>query len=580
MGKRWQVADGEAGAAEAIARELGLPRPMGRLLAGRGLVTRDQIERFLRPRLNDLSDPFLLPDMERAVVRLWDAVDAGESIVVFGDYDVDGVSSTALLVSFFSELGALATPFLPNRLTDGYGFSRRVLARCLEQYRPDVIVTVDCGTGAEDAVSLAREEGIDVIITDHHEAPGVPASACAVVNPKLGGAASVRMLAGVGVAFKLCHAMVKHARRQGRPGAAAMDIRPYMDFVALGTIADIVPLVEENRILARYGLSRLDAPRSLGLRTLMEVSGIRDAVQAHHIGFQLGPRLNAAGRMGDADAALELLLTDDAPRADDLARRLDAANRERQHIENRIVREARDEIDAWFDPSRDFGLVIAREGWHPGVIGIVASRLCQYYFRPVVVIGMDGQGQGRGSCRSVEGFDLVEQLGRCRDHLVQFGGHGMAAGVEIEGTAVPAFRERFNAVAAEALQQQVPVATQRVDAWVDLAEANQDLFDAGQLLRPFGHSNPTPVWAARALTIVQHRVVGNGHLQMTLADNKTSTDAIGFGLGERDVPNAPVDVAFHLKSSSYQGRESLRLDVQDFRVSGPNPPGNPAGQGP
>lgn len=421
---------------------------------------------------------------------------------------------------------------------------------------------------------MAAREGIDVIITDHHESPGRPARACAVVNPKLGDAEGVRMLAGVGVVFKLCHAMVKHARRQGRPGADAMDPRRYLDFVALGTIADIVPLVEENRILARYGLSRLQSPRSPGLRRLMEVSGIRNRVQAHHIGFQLGPRLNAAGRMGDADAALELLLTEDDPRAHTLAMRLDAANRERQDIETRIVREAREDIDRWFDPPRHFGLVIAREGWHAGVIGIVASRLCQHYYRPVVVIGIQKGGQGRGSCRSIEGFDLVEQLGRCREHLLQFGGHAMAAGVEIDPAAVPGFHQRFNAVAAEAMREHLPAPTQRVDAWLRLGEADEALLESLQAMRPFGHSNPTPVWAAPALTIVRHRVVGNGHLQMTLADDHLSVDAIGFGLGHRDVPNGPVDVAFHLKHNVYQGRESLRFDVQDFR------PSRPAGRDP
>lgn len=567
--KRWLVAEANPEAAQSVARELGISRLLAQTLISRGHTTPDQVRRFLDPRLGDLSDPFLLPDMERAVVRVWDAIDAGERILVFGDYDVDGVSSTALLVSVFCELGGLASPFLPNRLTDGYGFSATVLRRCLEQFRPDLIVTVDCGTGSEDAVAMAREEGIDVIVTDHHESPGPPVEACAVVNPKLGEEDSVRMLAGVGVAFKLCHAMLKHARREQRPGAEDFDLRPYLDLVALGTIADIVPLIQENRVLARHGLQYLGSPRSLGLKTLMQVSGIRDTVLAHHIGFQLGPRLNAAGRMGDADAALELLLTEDEPRARDLAMRLDAANRERQDVENRMVREAREEIDAGYDPVSQFALVIAREGWHPGVIGIVASRLCQHYYRPVVVIGLDPDGRGRGSCRSVEQFDLVDHLGRCSEHLIQFGGHSMAAGLEIDQAALPAFREAFNRTATEALRGQPLVPVQKVDAWLDLAEADETLFKSLQQLRPFGHSNPTPVWAARGLQILRHRVVGNGHLQMTLADadGRGARDAIGFGLGARRVPTGLVDVAFQLKRNEYQGRTSLRIDVQDFRPS-------------
>ncbi len=568
MPRRWVIPSYDADKAREIVKEVNIPFPLGAALVARGFDTPDKVDRFLKPRLSDLGDPFTLPGMEKAVTRIWDAVEAQESILIFGDYDVDGVSSTALMVSFLSELGAMVTPFLPNRLTDGYGFSRSVLTRCLDQHRPELIVTVDCGTGSGDTVAYAAEQGIDVIVTDHHEASAELAHAIAIVNPKLGDDDSVRMLAGVGVAFKVCHAMVKRAREQGRPGAEDIDLRPFMDFVALGTIADIVPLIEENRILARHGLKWLKTPRALGLRTLMDVAGIKDDVQAHHVGFQLGPRLNAAGRMGDADAALELLLTEDGPRAHTLAMRLDAANRERQDIENRMVREARAELDAIFDPDKHFGLVISRNGWHPGVIGIVASRLCQHFYRPVVVIGMDEEtGRGRGSCRSIDGFDLVANLDRCSEHLLQFGGHNMAAGVEVAADKLDAFRVAFNEAAAEVLAQKELKPLQKIDAWLELAEADDWLFRSQQSIRPFGHSNPTPVWAARQVRVVRHRIVGNGHLQMTLAGGGVTAEAIGFGLGDREVPAGPIDVAFQLKKNTYQGRESLRLDIQDFRAA-------------
>ena len=565
--KRWQEVAYDADAACRVAEALAIPLPLGQVLAGRGLGEPAAAEAFFRPRLNRLSDPFELPDMERALARIWDAIDARESIVVFGDYDVDGVSSTALMVSFLSSLGAMVTPVLPNRINDGYGLTPEILQKCIDPLRPRLLITVDCGTGAVEAVTRANGQGVDVIVTDHHEPPAEIAPALAVVNPKRGGDERVRMLAGVGVAFKVCHGLVKMARRTGRPEAAAIDLRAYLDLVALGTIADIVPLVGENRILARHGLHQLNDPRSLGLRILKEVAGIRDDIRAHHIGFQLGPRLNAAGRLGDAEAALELLLSEDAGRARDLALRLDGANRERQDIENRMVREAREEIDGWFDPGRHFGLVIARVGWHPGVIGIVASRLSQHYFRPAIVIGLDEHGVGRGSCRSIEGFDLVQTLEHCSDLLIQCGGHSMAAGLEIEASRLDEFRRAFNDVAAARLEGRELMPVQRVDAWLELAEADEALFAAQENIRPFGHSNPAPVWAVRGVRVDRHRIVGNNHLQLTLAAAGASIDAIGFGLGERDVPAGPVDVAFQLKRNTHRGRESLRIDVQDFRPS-------------
>ena len=565
--KCWNEVTCDPAVAHTIAAHLNVPAPLGYVLAGRGIAGPKEAEQFLWPRLRNLTDPFEFPDMKKALVRIWDAIDAQESIVVFGDYDVDGVSSTALMVSFLSDLGAMATPMLPNRMNDGYGLTPEILRRLVDRLHPELLITVDCGTGAVDAVKLANEMGIDVVITDHHEPPAELAPALAIVNPKLANNEVVRMLAGVGVAFKVCHGLVKMARQQGRPEAENIDLKQYMDLVALGTVADIVPLVGENRILARHGLRELDTPRSLGLQTLKEVAGIREEVRAHHIGFQLGPRLNAAGRMGDAEAALELLLSEDATRARDLALRLDGANRERQDIENRMVREARTEIDSWFEPDLHFGVTISRIGWHPGVIGIVASRLSQHYYRPVIVIGMEERGLGRGSCRSIEGFDLVEHLDACSHLLVQYGGHNMAAGLEIKAANCEAFSELFNETAAEALAKEELLPIQRIDAWLELAEADEDLLLAQEGLRPFGNSNPTPVWAVRGVRVVRHRIVGNGHLQLTLAGGGVMADAIGFGLGDRPVPLGPIDVAFQLKRNNYQGRQSLRFDVQDFRAS-------------
>lgn len=567
MSKNWKTAACDETLATRVAAESNLPPPLASLLVSRGFRDAEAIDHFLQPRLSDLSDPFALPGMDQAVDRIWSAIGAGERIVVFGDYDADGVSSTALMVRVLSRLGAQVQPFLPHRLDDGYGLSADTLKRCADELHPQLLITVDCGTGSIEAVKAASASGLDVVVTDHHEPAGHVAPALAVVNPKLGSEACAKNLAGVGVAFKVCHALIKRGRDRGQAAAAALDLKEYFDLVGIGTIADIVPLQDENRILARYGLDRLNKTRSEGLKSLIAVSGIKNGVDAYHVGFLLGPRLNAAGRLGDARAALELLLTDAAARALELARQLDASNRERQEVEAQIVEEATQEIDGFFKPKEHFGLVLARAGWHAGVIGIVASRISAKYRRPAVVISLDEAGMGRGSCRSIEGFSLVERLEDCSDLLVRFGGHAMAAGLDIEAGRVEAFRQRFDEVAAKALSGTDLRAVQNVDAWMDLAAVDEAFFQSIERMRPFGFGNTTPVWAARGVRVVgAPRRVGDGkHLKLVLASGGRQIDAIGFGLGDREVPEGPLDVAFQLQKNTYQGRESLQLNVQDFR---------------
>ena len=569
MLKVWKTVEGDQALAQTLSSQSGLPVPLVSLLVSRGFTTAETIDRFLNPRLSDLADPSRLPDMGKAVDRIWQAIDKNEAIVVFGDYDVDGVSSTALMVQVLTKLGARITPFLPHRIEDGYGLSIEPLKRCLETGDPKLLITVDCGTGSVEAAEWARSVHLDVVVTDHHEASGPVAPVLALVNPKLGTEERIKALAGVGVAFKLCHALVKKGRETGVPAAAATDLRDYLDLVALGTIADIVPLQDENRIYARHGLARLNQTDSIGLKSLIEVAGIKGEVEAYHVGFILGPRLNAAGRIGDAQAALELLLTDQPERAHVLALQLDRANRERQDIEARIVREATTQIDSFFEPAKHFSLVVASDQWHAGVVGIVASRLSARYRRPAVVIALDESGMGRGSCRSIEGFDLVHHLGACSDQLLRFGGHAMAAGLELKAEAVDAFRKKFNQVAAGVLDGADLRPVQTVDAWLNLGEADQSMLDALDRMRPFGFGNPTPVFAARGLRVVgQPRIVGNGHLKMTLADGGVQRETIGFNLGERGVPEGLIDAAFQLQKNTYMGRETIQLNLQDFRSSG------------
>lgn len=559
--KEWRTASCDPAAAERLAGELRLPQPAAALLVSRGIADGESAERFLNPRLSHLSDAYALPDVERGAIRLWEAIDRKEAIAVYGDYDVDGITATALMVRTLKALGACVQPFLPLRLDEGYGLTLDGLQRCIETHRPRLIVTVDCGTGSVAAVRKAAESGVEIIVTDHHEPPAAIAPALAVVNPKRAKDSSLHMLAGVGVAFKLCHAMLKHRRT----ASSDVDLKRRLDLVALGTIADIVPLSGENRILARHGLDALNRTDLIGLRALTEVAGIKGRIDTYEVGFRLGPRLNAAGRLGDAQRALQLLLTESDEEAAKLAAELDASNRERQEVEKRMVREAIEQVERTFDPARDFGITVAAEGWHPGVVGIVASRICQRFHRPVVCIALNG-ASGRGSCRSIEGFDMVAGLDGCADLLVKHGGHAMAAGLEIETVRWQELRERFNETVRRAMGSSIPPAPQRVDAWLALAEVDDALAGAMDRLRPFGMGNPTPIWASRAVRLVgQPRIVGQGHLKMLLAGGGVQREAIAWNMGEREMPDGPIDVAFQLKRETYLGREKIVLEVQDFR---------------
>lgn len=565
VNKLWSAAASDAVPLPVWAAELDLPPAVARLLAARGCADAAAADAFLSPRLSALGDPFALPGLEDAAARIWRAIEAGERIAVFGDYDVDGVTSAAMLTKILRALGARAEPFLPLRLEEGYGLSLEALHRCLETCRPSLIVTVDCGTGSREAVEEAHRRGVDVVVTDHHHPGDVRAPARALVNPKLSGDESLHVLAGVGVAFKLCHGLVKSGRARGVEIASRLDLRPFLDFVALGTIADIVPLVGENRILARHGLAQLNQTQHPGLEALIEVSGIEHEIDAYEVGFRLGPRLNAAGRLGDAQRALDLLLGEPAHNLLALARELDKSNQERRDIEERAVKEAIAELEQRFDPARDFGLVVGREGWHPGVVGIVASRLLQRFHRPVVVVALDEDG-GRGSCRSIEGFDMMAGLAPCAGELLKFGGHTMAAGLELKPGCFDAFAASFNESARRLLAGRDLRPVQRIDAWIALDEVDDRLLAALDRMRPFGVGNPTPVWAAREVRLAESpRVVGKGHLKMLIASGGRQYEAMGWGMGDRAIPDGPLDIAFQPKRDRFLGVDRIVLHIQDFR---------------
>ena len=563
----WKLKETDEQATRNIVAQTGLPYPIASLLTQRNFQESAAIEAFLNPRLATLSDPFLLPDMERAAQRIWRAIKEGETITVFGDYDVDGVTSCALLTRVLTGLGAPVRPFIPDRLDEGYGLSKEALDRCLQQHGSTLVITVDCGTNAVETVAHAQASGVDVIVTDHHEPDEKTADAFALINPKLGILPELETLCGAGVAFKLAHALIKTGRTSGMSAASQMDLRAFLDLAALGTVADIVPLIGENRIIVRHGLAVLDATRWEGLRALKAVSGIRGPVETYHLGFQLGPRINAAGRIGQPMQALQLLITDDPAEAREIADLLNRTNLERRKLERDMAAEAFAEIDAYFDPEKHYGLVVAKEGWHPGVVGIVASRVARHYNRPAIVMGIDAEtGNARGSCRSIDAFDVLEGLRACAEHQLKFGGHKMAAGTEISAGSIEAFRLAFNTAAANELKSIDLAPVLHIDSALSGRELDHGFYDKLQQLHPFGQNNPEPVWTLLGVQLAgRPRVVGQNHLKFSIVSNGKTLDAIAFNYPQKKLPGGPLDLAFTLKENSWQGRTTLQLQIKDIR---------------
>ncbi|MBW3535023.1 MAG: single-stranded-DNA-specific exonuclease RecJ [Gemmatimonadetes bacterium] len=559
--------------ARAVADALNLPPALGRLLAARGILAAEDARRFLRPLLEHLAVPGLLADADRAVARIRRALDAGETILVHGDYDVDGICSAALLTRVLRRLGGHVVPFVPHRVRDGYDLGATGI-RTATEAGATLIVTADSGILAHAAVADAAAAGIDVVVTDHHTPGATLPPAVAVVNPNRADCEyPFKGLCGAGVAWTLCRALAEGT------GLADEDLAWYLDLVALATVADLVPLADENRVLVRIGLRALERTRNPGLRALLEVSGLADGpVESGKVGFVLAPRINAMGRMGDAAEALRLLLTEDAAEAAELARRLDEQNRIRQGEDRRTLEEALDLLARDYDPTRDYGVVLAREGWHPGVIGIVASRVVERIHRPAVLVALDGD-RGRGSARSVPGFHLHRALTDCAGHLGRWGGHAQAAGMDVGAADVAPFREAFNARARSELEGRDLRPTLRVDLELALGEADLALVDLLRWVGPHGIGNPRPVFLVRGAELAgPARVVGKGHLRLRLGGGKGSAgtpivDAIGFGLAERHAPDAlpdgPLDVAVQLMDDDWSGRRRLKAKVLDLRPAEP-----------
>jgi single-stranded-DNA-specific exonuclease len=549
--------------AAALAAALNLPPIVGRLLAARGHGTPDAAKRFLRPRLDQLHDPSALAGLDRAVDRLARAVRARETILVHGDYDVDGMASTSLLLRAIRAFGGVAVPFIPRRLTDGYDLTAAGVQAAIAA-RAAVVVTCDCGTTALGPIADLGAAGIDVIVSDHH-LPGGPLPSClAVLNPKQAGCAYPdKDLAAVGVAFKLAIAL---ARALGESEEFVLGM---LDLVALATVADIAPLRGENRVFTRRGLRLMGATRNVGLRALIRASGLEGkAMTAGRVGFLLAPRLNAVGRLDHALRGVELLTTEDEGLALRLARDMEELNRRRQELDRLTLAEAMRQLEAT-DLDARYGIVLADPSWHPGVIGIAASRVVELTGRPTVLIAIQ-DGEGKGSGRSIPALDLHGALSECRDLFVRFGGHRAAAGVTIVPDNVAAFAARFDAVARERLTPEDLQPELRIDAELTLDEATESLESVLRHFEPFGIGNPTPTFLAHDLRLAARpRVVGEHGLKLRLrAPSGREMDAIGWAMGDLaatlDVAR-PVDVVFRLERDEWNGASRLQLRLADIR---------------
>jgi single-stranded-DNA-specific exonuclease len=567
--KRWLIAAPNPMVEEKLTAALQVPPLAARLMANRGITTIEAGREFLTPSLQRLYDPFLMRGMSEATDRLIRGIRSHEPIVIYGDYDVDGITATAVLSWFFRDIGVPAPYYLPHRMREGYGLNAEAVRKLAEQ-GTRILITVDCGITGHEEVQLARRLGMDVIVTDHHQVPPTLPDAVAVLNPHQPECAYPgKELSGVGVAFKLVMALRSRLRQESDWGGRLPNLRQHLDLVALGTIADIAPLLGENRILVRHGLLELTHSQKLGLQTLKRVTHIAEQeIGPRHVGFTLAPRLNAAGRLAAAKAGVELLLSDDAGRAEKLAHYLDAVNRERQMVQAQIYAEAKAVIEAEGGVDKRWAIVLASEGWHPGVVGIVASKLVEEYGRPTVLIGLDGE-TGKGSGRSIAAFHLYNALVACQELLAGFGGHEHAAGLRLHREQVPRFQEALNRVARERLTEADCAPLLAIDAEVRLQEIDDPFLDFIARLEPFGEGNPQPLLLARGVEVVgEPTLVGKEqqHLRLMLRQGNMSLRAIGFAMGTRlaQATGGRLDIVFSPQRHVWNERAERQLIIRDL----------------
>ncbi|MBQ2696510.1 MAG: single-stranded-DNA-specific exonuclease RecJ [Clostridia bacterium] len=505
--------------------------------------------------------------MDCAVERVIKAIRDKEKILIFGDYDVDGITSTAILVRFLKEAGAQVLYQIPDRFRDGYGLKHSVIDFCKDE-KVNLLITVDCGITSVDEVAYAAGFGIDVIVTDHHECKKELPAAVAVLNPKQPDCEyPFKNLAGVGVAFKLLEALTQALKKDKN---AFFDA--YIDVVTVGTIADVMPLIGENRILVKNGIDRLMKTTNPGLKALMKQASVdMNHITANTIGFALAPRINAAGRMDDPKLGVELLLAETDEAAEEKAKQLDSINRERQAIEQETYEEALSMLKEKAEQfEKDSVLVLAKEGWHSGIIGIVASKITDKFNKPCILLSSDG-AESKGSGRSIRGFNLFEALSACGHLLARFGGHELAAGLTLETEKIAVFRETINAYAVTCLSSEDFIPTLMVDTKLPMGYANLHTVDKLSVLEPFGMHNPNPVFFCTDLRVLGVHTMGDGkHLRLQLSDGQVQAQAVGFSMGslaEKLTVNSSVDIVFNLEANIYRGERRVQILLKDLRLS-------------
>lgn len=565
MARRWNLRACPPEPEIILCRELGLSPLLARLLIGRGLTTPETAASFLDARLSqNLRSPMLFTQMPAATQRILDALRHGQRIGIYGDYDADGISGSAILVRFFRELGHEPLLYIPHRMRDGYGVSEAGV-RVLAERGANLMITVDCGGVSHHEIGIAKSLGVDTIVCDHHQVSGTPLPAHAVLNPIEADAGfPFTGLCGAGVAFYLAMGVRMQLREAGV--TPLPDLKRYLALVTIGTVADIVPIVEENRVLVKYGLQDLLQTTFPGLQALKEISGVKK-VSAGVVGFRLAPRLNAGGRLDDAQRSVELLTTDDPVRAKQLAEILDDENRARQSIELEILNDAIAQIERDEDFERRRSIVLASDQWHPGVIGIVASRLVERYHRPTVLIAIDaGSGVGRGSGRSIQAVNLYEAFRASRDSLIGFGGHRMAAGLSIAADKVRELAEGFEATVSGITQPDDFIPRTQVDSELAFADLTERLLSELDRLEPYGLRNPEPVFMARDVVVGSRRVVGDTHLKLYLRQDTKAFSAIGFGLADTPIQEGDhLDILFTPEMNHWNGSSTLQLRLRDYK---------------
>jgi len=565
MEKRWELAaEVENQSVDDLVNELDIQPVIANLLLQRGIDNPEKARAFFNPEGKALHDPFLFEGMNLAVDRIIDALHGKEPIFIFGDYDVDGITSSSLLYLFFRDLGGDVSYYIPNRQNEGYGLSEEGM-EAAKNSGARLIITVDCGITSVEEVKHAKKLGLDVIISDHHQAAEEIPDALAVINPKLPGSPyPFKELAGVGVAYKLAQGVAKTLQLE------TDYLHRYLDLVAVGTAADIVPLVDENRIFVRMGLEKLNREPLVGIQALIETAHLKlGRIEVGQIIYGLAPRINAVGRLGSADRAVDLMITANAERARELSQILEMENKNRRRIDTTTLDEAITEVEDTFDPEEDYSIVLARESWHGGVIGIVASRLIEKYYRPTVMITIE-DGVGKGSARSIPGFDIYQALSKCSDLLEQFGGHTYAAGMSLPAENIPEFKRRFNNVAKEMLSSEDLIPKLHINAQLELEEVDADLLFNLKKFAPFGPNNPVPSFVSRSIQLSGYpRIVGSNHLKFKVKAENKVIDCIGFNLGQRldrlDPNRASNQIVYTVEENEWAGSVYLQLHIKDVK---------------